>query len=66
MIACATCGQENPDVARFCLACGTELTGAPAGQDERRVVSGRRLGVPPLSGATAGPVAAPAEEEVVV
>jgi len=39
VIACATCGQENPDVARFCLACGTELTGAPAGQDERRVVS---------------------------
>ena len=39
MIACATCGQENPDVAKFCLACGTELSTAPAGQDERRVVS---------------------------
>jgi len=30
--------------------------------DERRVVSGRRLGVPPLPGETAGPVAAPAAE----
>jgi class 3 adenylate cyclase len=39
MISCATCGQENPDVARFCLACGTELSTAPAGQDERRIVS---------------------------
>ncbi|HZE29404.1 MAG TPA: adenylate/guanylate cyclase domain-containing protein [Gaiellaceae bacterium] len=39
MIACTTCGQENTDVARFCLACGTELSAAPAGQDERRIVS---------------------------
>ena len=39
MIACAKCGQENPDVARFCLACGTELSTQPAGQDERRIVS---------------------------
>ena len=39
MISCTTCGQENPDVARFCLACGTELSAKPAGQDERRIVS---------------------------
>ena len=39
MIACASCGQENPDVARFCLACGTELSTQPVGQDERRIVS---------------------------
>src|SRR3954453_18936935 len=39
MIVCTACGQENPDVARFCLACGTELTGAAPGQDERRIVS---------------------------
>ena len=39
MIACGNCGQENPDVARFCLACGTELSTEPAGQDERRIVS---------------------------
>ena len=40
MIACASCGQENPDVARFCLACGQPLeVAAPAGRDERRIVS---------------------------
>jgi class 3 adenylate cyclase len=39
VIACASCGQENPDVARFCLACGTELSTQPLGQDERRIVS---------------------------
>src|SRR3954453_15960136 len=39
MIVCTACGQENPDGARFCLACGTELTGAAPGQDERRIVS---------------------------
>ena len=25
MPACANCGQENPDVARFCLACGAPM-----------------------------------------
>ena len=25
MITCPSCGQENPAVARFCLACGREL-----------------------------------------
>jgi class 3 adenylate cyclase len=39
MISCGNCGQENPDVARFCLACGTELSAEPGGQDERRIVS---------------------------
>src|SRR3954471_18959060 len=39
MIVCTACGQENPDVARFCLACGAELSAEPAGQDERRIVS---------------------------
>jgi class 3 adenylate cyclase len=37
---CASCGQENPDVARFCLACGLPLErpdGAP--REERRLVS---------------------------
>jgi class 3 adenylate cyclase len=38
MIACASCGQENPAYAKFCLACGRELaTAAP--REERRVVS---------------------------
>jgi class 3 adenylate cyclase len=40
VIVCSNCGQENPDNARFCLACGRELaaTGA-APREERRVVS---------------------------
>ena len=37
MATCAACGQDNPDVARFCFACGTAL--AEAGDEERRVVS---------------------------
>jgi class 3 adenylate cyclase len=37
MATCAVCGQDNPDVARFCFACGTAL--AEAGDEERRVVS---------------------------
>jgi class 3 adenylate cyclase/tetratricopeptide (TPR) repeat protein len=36
---CPSCGQENPDHARFCLACGTALTAAPAAAEERKVVS---------------------------
>ena len=39
MIACPSCGQENPDNARFCLACGRELAAAAARREERRVVS---------------------------
>jgi len=40
MLRCTNCGQENPEVARFCLACGQPLqAAAPAGRDERRVVS---------------------------
>src|SRR5256884_8106935 len=40
MRTCANCGQENLDVARFCLACGQALEAEPAaGQDERRIVS---------------------------
>jgi len=37
---CATCGQENPDVARFCLACGAALGADEAApQEERRFIS---------------------------
>jgi class 3 adenylate cyclase len=37
---CPSCGQENPDGARFCNACGQPLeAAAPAGRDERRIVS---------------------------
>jgi class 3 adenylate cyclase len=37
---CGNCGQDNPDVARFCLACGAALgVGAAAPQEERRFIS---------------------------
>jgi class 3 adenylate cyclase len=39
VIRCPACGKENPDVARFCLACGRELTAAAKPREERRVVS---------------------------
>lgn len=40
MLTCPNCGQENPGVAKFCLACGQQLAAAaPAGRDERRIVS---------------------------
>ena len=39
MIRCAVCGQENPDVARFCLNCGSPLAPAAVGGEERRVVT---------------------------
>jgi class 3 adenylate cyclase/tetratricopeptide (TPR) repeat protein len=40
MLICASCGEENPDRARFCLACAAPL-GEPAQQPqaERKVVS---------------------------
>jgi class 3 adenylate cyclase/tetratricopeptide (TPR) repeat protein len=40
MLRCSNCGQENPEGARFCLACGQPLAAAAAaGRDERRIVS---------------------------
>src|ERR687885_1085105 len=40
MIPCPACGQENPDIGRFCLACATPLEARSAGpREERRVVS---------------------------
>jgi class 3 adenylate cyclase len=40
MSVCAQCGQENPEVARFCLACGRPLADAGATtREERRIVS---------------------------
>ncbi|MFL6015409.1 MAG: adenylate/guanylate cyclase domain-containing protein, partial [Gaiellaceae bacterium] len=38
MSICPSCSQENPDIARFCLHCGTALATA-AHREERRVVS---------------------------
>jgi class 3 adenylate cyclase len=36
---CSRCGQENPDVARFCNACGAPLGEPGRTSEERRVVS---------------------------
>ena len=40
MATCAVCGQDSPDVARFCSACGTPLAEpGEADDEERRIVS---------------------------
>ncbi|HEY8777497.1 MAG TPA: AAA family ATPase [Gaiellaceae bacterium] len=39
MVLCRACGQENPPVARFCLACGASIAEDSAPRDERRVVT---------------------------
>jgi len=36
MLACPSCGQENPEGARFCNACGTTLAAAQATRKERK------------------------------
>src|SRR5215210_8397787 len=36
---CASCGQENVEAARFCLACGARLDDAPAARDARKTVT---------------------------
>jgi len=39
MPVCPSCGQVNPEVARFCLACGTPLAAAHPPGVERRIVT---------------------------
>jgi class 3 adenylate cyclase/tetratricopeptide (TPR) repeat protein len=39
MTVCPRCGEENPERARFCLACGLQLESIPASGEERKVVS---------------------------
>jgi class 3 adenylate cyclase len=40
MPVCASCSQENPPIAQFCLACGRPLAGAKApSREERRIVT---------------------------
>jgi class 3 adenylate cyclase len=39
MPICPACGQDNPPIARFCLACATPLVARAAPREERRVVS---------------------------
>jgi class 3 adenylate cyclase/tetratricopeptide (TPR) repeat protein len=36
---CPVCEQENPDVARFCLACGAALGSSGERREERKVVT---------------------------
>jgi class 3 adenylate cyclase len=37
MAACTACGQDNPDIARFCLACGSPLAARSA--DRRKLAT---------------------------
>jgi class 3 adenylate cyclase/tetratricopeptide (TPR) repeat protein len=39
MAACPRCGEDNPDRARFCLACGAPLQLAPATAELRKTVT---------------------------
>src|SRR5437764_1739387 len=39
MPLCSRCGQDNPDVARFCLACGTPLAAPEPAAEERKLVT---------------------------
>jgi class 3 adenylate cyclase/tetratricopeptide (TPR) repeat protein len=39
MPICSSCGQDNPEIARFCLACGVPLAAALDAREERKVVS---------------------------
>lgn len=39
MIVCASCGEENPGRARFCLACGSSLVVETLVGEERKTVS---------------------------
>ena len=39
VITCPACGEENPDRAKFCLACGETLAAPVVAGEERKVVS---------------------------
>jgi class 3 adenylate cyclase len=39
MARCRSCGQDNPEIARFCLACGASLEEESPHREERRIVS---------------------------
>ena len=38
MPICASCGQDNPDIAKFCLACGAPLAAQPT-TEERKLIT---------------------------
>jgi class 3 adenylate cyclase/tetratricopeptide (TPR) repeat protein len=40
VLVCPSCGQENPEIAKFCLACGAALAEpGPAPEEERKVIT---------------------------
>src|SRR5262249_3187193 len=39
MLICPSCGEENPERARFCLACGQSLEAPAQAGEERRLVA---------------------------
>src|SRR6266576_228505 len=39
MSVCAQCGQENPEIAKFCLACGAPLTAPEPTAEERKLIT---------------------------
>ena len=39
VLTCIACGQDNPEIARFCLACGAPLAEEAPHREERRIVS---------------------------
>ena len=39
MPICASCGQDNPDIAKFCLSCGAPLAPPPPTSEERKLVT---------------------------
>jgi class 3 adenylate cyclase/tetratricopeptide (TPR) repeat protein len=39
MPLCAKCGQDNPDIAKFCLACGAPLAAPEPEVEERKLVT---------------------------
>ncbi|MDQ3121901.1 MAG: AAA family ATPase, partial [Actinomycetota bacterium] len=39
MVVCPSCGEENPERARFCFACGSGLAEPVSSGEERKVVS---------------------------
>jgi predicted ATPase/class 3 adenylate cyclase len=39
MPRCRACGQDNPEIARFCLACGSPFGASEARREERKVIT---------------------------
>jgi class 3 adenylate cyclase/tetratricopeptide (TPR) repeat protein len=39
MPICASCGQDNPDVAKFCLSCGAPLAPSSPTSEERKLIT---------------------------